>query len=293
MKTKKIIGLGLLGVAAFALSKSNDSNVPPKGDQPPGLPDIQIDPAGGSEEVFEEKIAVGRLSIPENAKELSKEQYETFKRVEWRQLLQQKLDAGKSLSVAAQELWELWYNPNNPYRNYAISPPALFLMIITKPQRVEAVGRVLNWNSSPVYPTWTNWWNGEQAWTCSEWKVWHQKLEEHYKSTYKANQIWEPAFDHPDNNPNLNLGFATGKAACMLDCDFAEYMASKDINIHDLLSQTVCDLSNVVLNIIDTAESVSSGVKNTGKILQWGIPLAATYFAYKFITNNDDKLTTI
>lgn len=206
----------------------------------------------------------------------SQPNYQTWKRAEWATLwalLVQKYGADE----AKTRIWELWNRESNPLRSYIPSRDALFFEVTTwKPSTMAGIGQLapIEWNSTPVYDTFNNDWHGVDTWDCSHWKVWHQKLEAHYNSTLQANQIWEPAWNHEDNSCWVLGSFGCPKTSnCRYDCDFVKYLKSKELPIGNLVSNTSCDLTGVVSNLVGTASNIASGLYNSSSVAATLVPI--------------------
>lgn len=303
---KKALGLGMLAVGAAVLLPQGEK-------QDDNAPGGYLDP--GDQEVTEEHgpdrtdlmagigdlVPSSNLPVIKEQQSLTKDQYMTYRKKEWRNLLQQKLDAGKELSVATQELWMLWYNPLNVARNYFNSPASLLLSLIvdTSADQIGAIDH----NSTPVYPTWYNWWNNfDDIWTCSDWKTYHQKLEEHFGNTSEANQVWEQAWSNPDNISDFAGGLSAiwnytpasmllrTSTDCRYDCNLMEYLYSKGIDISNFFSGFTCSMENVAMNIVGTVEDVSTGIGNFGKIAKILVPVGATWLVISWLKGTTKKV---
>jgi hypothetical protein len=218
---------------------------------------------------------------------------------EWLGFVQNLKSQGASSSDAIKIAFSMWTNPKN--EKYFLFPTlSAFLIGIAQMEKnnlsrmfsadvegINGVGNLITWNSIPLYDTWSNsWYGGYVPWTCADWKFWHQKLEQHYNSTQKANQLWEQAWGHSDNQC-----WAFGSVGCpdtsycRTDCDWIEYFASKGVsNLQSLMLGTYCDVSNVALNITGTLSNISDGIANTSKAAKWAMPVlvgAAGYYLYK------------
>lgn len=194
-----------------------------------------------------------------------------------------------NISDAAFNVWNEFNVEGNPYLYVLPSPQALFFSLLTFiPNRAEGIEIAsgptpITWDSTPIYETLSNWWNAAPVWTCAEWENWHRALESYYNDTYSANSVWEQAWNHPDNQctwtgcPQTSL--------CAFDCDFVEYLASKDIDVSNLLSSTTCSLTNIVLNIVQTAQNVTETVvtvsETTKKVFPFLIAAAIAAGTYK------------
>ncbi len=188
-----------------------------------------------------------------------------------------------SLRDAAMTLWDEFNVEGNPYLLVLTSPEALLFSILTYiPNRAEGErigsppGTLIEWDSAPVYDTVSNYWNNIDGWNCTDWKNWHIKLEQHYGDTYTANAVWESAWLHEDNHCLVAaVLFCPQTDHCRYDCDFVEYLASKDIGIGNLVSNVYCDLTNIVLNIVRTAVNVTQTAVTISETTKQAVPLVA------------------
>lgn len=200
--------------------------------------------------------------------------------------LQEMESNGGDILLAIKTVYDFWNQPDNPMRLNIESADAMLFRIAQASQTINQTAGIgsaqVEWNSTPVYDTFDNWWNGvPDIWTCADWKVWHQKLEQHFNNTYQANQVWEQAWSAPDNQCWVLGAFGCPDTSyCRYECDFVEYLASKEVNIGNLFSNTVCDLSQVVSNITGSVVNVSSGLKTASYFI---VPAAAValYFWLK------------
>lgn len=190
--------------------------------------------------------------------------------------------SNNSFKDAAQLIWDDWNTQGNVFFELFPTPEALIFSLVTYvPQRVDlplvsAAPTPIKWNDTPSYDTFYNLYHSIYVWNCADWQAWHEALEAYYQSTTTANGIWKSAWLHEDN-----YCFALGQficpvtSNCRYDCDFVEYFASKGMEIGNLFSNTVCDLSNIILNLTESAQNVSQGVKDTTKTVSKLLPFAA------------------
>ncbi|WP_299368320.1 hypothetical protein [Winogradskyella sp.] len=182
--------------------------------------------------------------------------------------------------TSAQMIWTDWTAGDNPFFELLPNVDALIFSLATYvPDRnlnFPNLGNTnysqnMRWNSTPVYDTTYNWWNSIPPWTCADWKEWHRQLEMHFEDTYKANAIWEAAYES-DDNKCLTIWLVSSCPSglhCRSDCDFVEYFASKDIQIGNFFTNTTCDITNIATNIVETVEQTSENAKSI-------VPLTAT-----------------
>lgn len=188
---------------------------------------------------------------------------------------------GATFKSAAQLIWNDWNTSDNVFFELLPNPEALLFSLLTyvpdraAPPAVGASPMPIKWNDTPIYDSISNDWNNVHIWTCADWQTWHEELEIHYESTRIANGIWKSAWLHEDNEC-IALGILCPDTSwCRYDCDFVKYFASKDMEVGNLFSNAVCDLSNVVLNLTETAETASETAKKTSKFISNSLPWAA------------------
>lgn len=290
---KLLLGAGVLAAAAALAYKSEAAdNVPQTYPHPDEAEDAEYEII--LEEAPTEKgTAISRVGAPK----ISKEEFIALKKSDWRRMLKEQMDS-QPLAMAANTLWEMWNTDENPLRGmYNSSLSFLLSLIVVQPPAVGDAGEI-TWNSWPVFPTWDNYFDDpNKIWSCGQWKIWHRKLEERYNSTRIANDIWEQKWVSPLNSrdylgglEDLLLPFVATANDCKFDCDFAEYLYSKDIDVSSLLSGTWCSLSGVVKNIVGSVEDISYGISNTAKVARYVMPAAVigatAYLLYR--TRNVD-----
>jgi hypothetical protein len=312
MNKRKMIGLAAIGVGLAVALNSNkkDTKLPlPTPTPTPIFNDPKVTPGDSTTPVIQPTNETAVSGIKEDTRELSKDQYNSFRRNDWRAILQMKLNAGKELSSATQELWELWDNPNNVYRLHFKSPVALLLGIIvhpvTKPKsRKEGIGSgSIDYSSTPVYPTWWNWWYYyEDIWTCADWKAYHIALEQHHENTNTANVVWEQAWDHPDNISGWSGMFSSGwqnsplstffrtSTDCRYACTFVEYMYGKEIDISSVFSSLQCSLTNFGDSVFGALEDIGGGIETTAKVAAIALPIAAGVLGYAFVATTKKRI---
>jgi hypothetical protein len=183
-----------------------------------------------------------------------------------------------SFENSIQKMWTDWNVRSNPYLKLLPNIDSLIFAISTfKPNRATGAAiantvETITWSDAPVYDTLSNSWNNITPWNCATWRYWHEALEKHYNSTKKANAIWEVAWSHPDNECYVTgILLCPGTSHCRYDCSFVEYFASKEIEIGNILSNTTCDLSNVISNIVEAAESTTNTVKTVAPLVTTGL----------------------
>ena len=216
------------------------------------------------------------------------------KRKDWVLQFNQYRATNTTFMGAAQSIWNDWNTAGNIFFELLPNPEALIFSLLTYvPDR--AVSPVISatpapllpikWNDAPIYDTFSNAYDGIYAWNCANWQSWHEALEEHYQSTTTANGIWKSAWMHEDNECIVLGTLCPDTSYCRYDCDFVEYFASKNMTVGNLFSNIYCDLSSIVLNLVETIDNVSQGVNNTTKtvaaILPWAAGAGILYGASK------------
>lgn len=198
-----------------------------------------------------------------------------------------------SLAESVDLIWNEWDMADNPY--FSLLPNVesfIFSLLVFVPSRddlsvISQVPAAIAWDDAPIYDTMTNAYYSVTSWNCADWKAWHQALEVNFGDTYEANAIWESAWENDDNYCSfLGVMICPDTDWCRYDCSFVEYLASKDIDIGNLLSNTTCDLSAIVLNIVKTVKNVSEGVKTISSFIPWAGAAAIIWGGYKFTQNN-------
>ena len=193
---------------------------------------------------------------------------------------------------AVQLIWNDWAVEENPFFNILPNAPALlFALLCFVPNKDDgsAIGNVptgMAWDDPPLYDTNENALYNITPWNCADWKLWHMELEHHYGDTYKANAIWESAWQHEDNWCSYVISCPITEW-CRYDCPFVKYLASKDIEIGNLMSNVYCDLSGIVLNIVRSVGNITEGIEKTSKVVSKILPWAAmgliAWGGYKFL----------
>lgn len=192
--------------------------------------------------------------------------------------------ASTDLSTASLRIWDDWKSADNPYFDVLPNPEALIFRLLTHiPNRATdnsiatapPTHQLITWSDSPIYDTSANRLAGLNTWNCAQWQRWHQELDKKY-GTYDANGIWTAAWLHEDNWCYAYIMIDCPKTEiCRYDCDFVRYLASKDIEVGNMFSNLLCDLSGVVLNITQTAEDTTKTVKTVTPLIVVGLTLAA------------------
>jgi len=309
MKTKTIIGLGLLAAAALAYGKEQ----PPTTDAPTTTPPI-LPPSGETTTGETEAGGTAVAGLKQKLREIREQQqgvkFAPYQRDILKQMLQEQLHTTSPATVA-QNLFDYWNVEQNPYRMLFNSPPALLaglivntpisaaaapvsapaLPTIGQPPTTGSGNFTITWDSVPVYDSLYNDWYNIDVWTCADWQLWHYRLEQRYESTFVANQIWLDAWNNESNSCwFLGAIGCPDSSYCRIDCDFVEYLASKGLDIGNIISNTTCAVYNITMNIVGTVEDISTGLSNTGKIAQFLIPVALGYLGYKFVVGQGEKL---
>lgn len=298
--------LGAAAVVAFVLFSKKEKTkpyFPPSGNLPivviqPTPPDRTVSDGGAGGNAPIDNLGVNGANESE-VETMTPKQF-------WRNLFVEKLNQFEGdLMETMNEIWQYWIDERNLFKNLFPTKQSLFLVLSTYvPDRAgerEGIADApqIQWNSVPQYDTLSNLWNGNHYWTCTEWKLWHIELEKHYQDTYKANNVWLTSWNSDENQCSALYIYCPETSYCNLDCDFVEYLYSKDIDVSSLLSTAYCSLTNITKNIIKAGESivntganvvhtvsnVSEGVKNTSGVLSYAIPALIVGYGIYYVTN--------
>lgn len=194
------------------------------------------------------------------------------------------LRENNSFSDAARQVWTEFNVVGNPYLRLFKSPEALLFSILTYipnradegGERIAAPGNSISWNSQPIYDTFANYWNNIDGWNCRDWENWHRALEVYYGDTYLANAVWESAWWHADNQCYLaSVLLCPQTDDCRYDCTFVEYIASKDMPIGNIFSNTYCSVTNIALNIVRVVENISDAAVIATDTAKYIFPVVA------------------
>jgi hypothetical protein len=277
-----LVKLGLIGGAVYLLSqsKSKGETISFEPIDPTDLPETtqqQTEPTGGGtfmngfKEDFEKPIPA------------------EWRAKDWYAYINFLSASGMDKVAAIDFAWNQFNIPTNPILEY-IPNKLAFIVRVGQGERIEPMykvevagisGFVINWDSQPIYDTFDNSWSGVEAWSCQDWITWHTKLEQHYNNTQLANQAWLSAWQASDNQCwFLGQIGCPDTSYCRYDCEnFVEYLASKGIDIGNLISNVSCDLSNVVLNLTSGTVQLSKGLNLAMTLL----PFAAAYVGYRYL----------
>lgn len=212
-------------------------------------------------------------------------QRDSWLRADWAAYFNTQIEA-RGLNDALEKCWTEWNNPRNPKRKFLATGQHFLLSLGTYKQPIDKVGAGFNvqWNSTPVYHNcYSVLWSGDPYWSCADWKTWHQKLEEHYNSTRKANQIWESAWT--DSSQWGYGGYLCSPLGCGGDCNFIQYFASKGLNVAYYFASTTCSLSNLAYNIVEAGNDAADSVSSLAQNAKWMIPLGLVGWGYLKFTS--------
>lgn len=110
-------------------------------------------------------------------------------------------------------------------------------------------------------------WGWDDYWDCADWKRWHEvKKAAHGLEAANAAfiQYWgaQDAFMAPYN-------------WCKYRSDFAQYFADQGIDVGWLFSHLVVTTSEVGDDVLDTTQSLGTGLKWIGTVVKYAAPVAA------------------
>ena len=89
------------------------------------------------------------------------------------------------------------------------------------------------WYSTPVYDECDFWFYDNPYWNCLEWKIWFEKLEDHY-GLDQAVEIWSLAWGKQASYLCANPFFV-----CKYDKEFSDFFLSKGIDVGHILSSII------------------------------------------------------
>ncbi len=304
MDKKKILAFGLLAAAAYTATQGGgekqETTTPPP--PPPPLPsggglETTTTQTGGGSQTAAARMGATNASscIDSPINEERLKLLRTWSRQNMKALFYTAIERGATPLEAAQQIWAgAWRHESNPYKNLFVGALPFMLDLITESPQPPRVAQSFNisWDSTPVYDTLNNWYNGVTPWACTDWITWHKRLESRYQNTYLANDLWLSAWQNPDNQCYvLGLIGCPDNSYCRYKCEeFVKYLYSKDITVGNLISNSYCSLETVIKNVLGAAEDISKGLSNTAKIAQYALPVALGYLGYEYTTNLGKKI---
>lgn len=184
--------------------------------------------------------------------------------------------------AARSKVWDAWNSKENPQSIQVRlqTPEALeFALVVYRGKSTIGAPHHIDENSTPIYDTWSAWWNSTTPWGCGDWVTYFDKMESAWGKIF-AQQKWVSAWQHPDNSA---LG---GLAAswCTGDCDFIAKMDARGIDAAAFGTRSFCGLSNTAGNLIRAVEHTSEGIANTAKVASWLLPVALGGFVFYQVT---------
>jgi hypothetical protein len=196
--------------------------------------------------------------------------------------IENQINSGLNFDQAFDNAWKLWNSPENKLSPLIPTKQAFYSRLYHNKTKIHNIGaNIINWDSQPLYDNFDAYWNGDPVWSCAEWILWHNKLEQHYGSTQQANQIWVQAWESSEHDPDCWAFFCPDTSYCRYDCTgFVNYLESKNIPVGNLFSNVTCNLANVVTN-------TTEGIEFTSKILRYAIPAIALYAGYRYLENRN------
>lgn len=270
---KVLILGGLAAATVYALSQDKeDYTVPPPPPPPP--------PTTGTTatQTLSTLNGIGRVDNPGTPQA-------SWSRPEWSKWYRAQLaiDPQNANSL----LWSEWNNSaNEKVKDKFPAVEMLGLSLINwLPLDGPAVeGFNITAHSTPVYDTWSNWWNNVDHWELNHWVLWFDELQAAFGQALAINK-WLDAWSYVDNWSSNSVGNYGS-----IDCDFIDQMMQRGIDIAATGAMTVCAFTNIPYNLVSAGESLSSGVKDTANaistvapILVWGGAGLLAYSAYKKI----------
>lgn len=263
LTSKILLGGGLLG--AFYLYQKDQAGTKTS--------NVPLSTEGDQQVRVLEVAGITSESIPD---------YKTWTRGHWREWMQALYK--NAPQIAKRTIWGAWQSDENEHRTKFPAFITLATTLLATPPKEEELANVfqIDETSSPVYDTWTNWYNNIPVWQCGEWIAWFDSMERAW-GIATARQRWLSGWEFSDN---WSLG--SNGWSCSQDCDFISKMASRGLDVADWGMWTLCSLSRSGYNIVQTAENVSKGTNNvtkalsdSGQLIGYGLGAAGLYWLYK------------
>jgi hypothetical protein len=197
-------------------------------------------------------------------------EYGNYRHGGWKNALSN-LKTSRSTNEAYDVIWDMWNNPENKSLKFL---PTKELLILSLEKNNSAIGTSnpfasITHESTPIYATWNNWWyNYDDIWYIEKWKHWYDVLALYYGHN-EAKQRFLLAWNYTDNWTSWG---AWGWDMCK-DCDFIEYMATKNINVACSGATTLCNLSEIGTSTIETLENVAETTSNLTGLINNLLPI--------------------
>lgn len=169
-------------------------------------------------------------------------------------------------STANAILWAKWNDFDNPYRSKFASWEFLAISLL---QNNDQIGALITADSSPVYDTWSNWWNNITPWDCGVWRIWFD-MNNQKSGAVSARAKFADAWNYTDNWGGYG-NFGMGDK-CGIDCDFINYFRLKGLDVATFGATSICTLVSIPTNLLDASANASKAIKTASTV----IPLAAT-----------------
>jgi hypothetical protein len=190
-------------------------------------------------------------------------------------------------------VWEKWLDHTNPLllemfpvRN------ALILSLVGPSSSAPVIGDnapfIITADSTPIYETTSNLWNGIYSWDCEHWKMWYNKMKDAYGVSTAVDRFVN-AWNYADNwGWTINL---TAGQWCGIDCDFINYFRTQGIDVAVTGSSNFCTLVDVTTDLIDATKHTSEGIKKTASLASTWLPIAIVGGVVYVIGRNVQKVS--
>ncbi len=209
-----------------------------------------------------------------------------YRRKDWHKLYKE-LYMQDGYTNSSNQVWQMFQSSNNPLKPY-FQDKELFLAYIasyTPKNRINSTPFVINWYSTPVYATWSNWSDGIAHWDLPQWRLWYIELKDHFGKveaqkrfinawTFEDNKAWGFTYD--------GMYYVGG-----YDCDFINFFRYEGLDVALWGAENTCTLVNVFSNLIDATENVSEGAVNVtqsistvSKLVPWVVVIGGALTIY-------------
>ena len=139
-------------------------------------------------------------------------------------------------------------------------------------------------NSEPVLDEIDLWglFGTEEYWNCAQWVKYHKELVKCY-GLEQADLIFETKWEEQ------NTFHAWPYSTCKYDSAFVTYFKNKsNLDVGHIVSDAFVTVDKVTTDILETLPKVSQGIKNTGSVLKYALPViiigGALFLAWPYIS---------
>lgn len=266
MKKSTIIFGGLGAAVALAYASSTKNTLPPP---PTGTPPLNTQ---NTTAVGPGKQVAGIPDITAS----SMPDYSSWKRAEWASWYKA-LFLSSDSATAKSRVWNAWTSERNEYKENIPSADLLEMNLATWRPTGEIGAFNVTANSTPVYDTWTNWYNNTPVWNCSDWVSWFDAMSAK-DGIAKARTKFASAWEYKDN-----WSFGSNGWSCSQTCDFVDKMHQRGLSVGDTGMTTICSFTNIPANVVATVDIATAGAKNTVATLSAILPAAVVVAGAAFV----------